>query len=126
MNKDAFDKGLKTRREVLGAEYVDASLKAADAFNMPMQELVTEYCWNEIWNRPGLDRRTRSFLNLAMLTALNRPHELKLHVRGAINNGVKKEEIAEVFLQAAIYCGVPAAIDSVRIAREVIEGTDGH
>lgn len=121
MNKDAFDKGLKTRREVLGAEYVDASLKAADAFNLPMQELVTEYCWNEIWNRPGLDRRTRSFLNLAMLTALNRPHELKLHVRGAINNGVKKEEIAEVFLQAAIYCGVPAAIDAFRTAKETFK-----
>jgi 4-carboxymuconolactone decarboxylase len=85
-----------------------------------MQELVTEYCWNEVWNRPGLDRKTRSLLNLAMLTALNRPHELKLHVRGAINNGVSKEEIKEVFLQTAIYCGVPAAIDSFRNAREVL------
>lgn len=119
MNKDAFDKGLKTRREVLGAEYVDASIANADDFNRPMQELVTEYCWNEIWNRPGLDRRTRSFLNLAMITALNRPHELKLHVRGAINNGLTKDEIREVFLQAAIYCGVPAAIDSFRSAKEV-------
>jgi 4-carboxymuconolactone decarboxylase len=121
MNKDAFDKGLKTRREVLGAEYVDASIANADDFNRPMQELVTEYCWNEIWNRPGLDRRTRSFLNLAMITALNRPHELKLHVRGAINNGLTKDEIREVFLQAAIYCGVPAAIDSFRSAREVFK-----
>lgn len=119
MNKDAFEKGLKTRREVLGAEYVDASIANADDFNRPMQELVTEYCWNEIWNRPGLDRRTRSFLNLAMITALNRPHELKLHVRGAINNGLTKDEIREVFLQAAIYCGVPAAIDSFRSAKEV-------
>ena len=119
MNKEAFEKGLKTRREVLGAEYVDASIRNADDFNRPMQELVTEYCWNEIWNRPGLDRRTRSFLNLAMITALNRPHELKLHVRGAINNGVTKDEIKEVFLQAAIYCGVPAAIDSFRSAKEV-------
>ena len=121
MNKDGFDKGLKTRREVLGAEYVDASIAAADDFNRPMQELVTEYCWNEIWNRPGLERRTRSLLNLAMLTALNRPHELKLHVRGAINNGLTKEEIREVFLQAAIYCGVPAAIDSFRTAKEVFK-----
>ena len=119
MNKVAFDKGLKTRREVLGAEYVDNSLKNADAFNMPLQELVTEYCWNEIWNRPGLDRRTRSIINLSMITALNRPHELKLHVKGAINNGLSKEDIQEVFLQAAIYCGVPAAIDSFRCAKEV-------
>jgi len=121
MNKQAFDKGLATRRAVLGAEYVDNSLKNADDFNMPMQELVTEYCWNEIWNRPGLDRRTRSFLNLAMLIALNRPHELKLHVRGAINNGLTKDEIREVFLQAAVYCGVPAAIDAFRTAKEVFK-----
>lgn len=119
MNKEAFEKGLKTRREVLGAEYVDNSIQNADAFNMPIQELVTEYCWNEIWNRPGLDRRTRSIINLSMITALNRPHELKLHVRGAINNGLSKEDIQEVFLQAAIYCGVPAAIDSFRCAKEV-------
>ena len=119
MNKVAFEKGLKTRREVLGAEYVDNSLKNVDAFNMPLQELVTEYCWNEIWNRPGLDRRTRSIINLSMITALNRPHELKLHVKGAINNGLSKEDIQEVFLQAAIYCGVPAAIDSFRCAKEV-------
>lgn len=121
MNKESFDKGLKTRREVLGAEYVDASIANADDFNRPMQELVTEYCWNEIWNRPGLDRKTRSIMNLCMLTALNRPHELKLHVRGAINNGLTKDEIKEVFLQAAIYCGVPAAIDSFRNAKEVFK-----
>jgi len=121
MDKELFDKGLKTRREVLGKEYVDAAIAGADDFNMPMQELVTQYCWGEIWNRPGLDRRTRSFLNLAMITALNRPHELKLHVRGAINNGLTKDEIREVFLQAAIYCGVPAAIDSFRTAREVFK-----
>jgi 4-carboxymuconolactone decarboxylase len=84
-----------------------------------MQEFVTEYCWGEIWNRPGLDRRTRSFINLAMLTALNRPHELRLHVRGALNNGISKDEIREVFMQAAIYCGVPASIGSFRVAREV-------
>ena len=121
MNKEAFEKGSATRREVLGADYVDGSLKNADDFNRPMQELVTEYCWNEIWNRPGLDRRTRSMLNLAMLTALNRPHEIKIHVRGAINNGLSKEDIQEVFLQAAIYCGVPAAIDSFRNAKEVFK-----
>jgi 4-carboxymuconolactone decarboxylase len=103
------------------SEYVDASIRNADEFNMPMQELVTQYCWGDVWNRPGLDRRTRSFLNLAMITALNRPHELKLHVRGAINNGLTKDEIREVFLQAAIYCGVPAAIDSFRVAREVFK-----
>jgi len=121
MNQDLFDIGLKTRREVLGAEYVDASIKNADDFNLPMQELVTQYCWGDVWNRPGLDRRTRSFLNLAMLTALNRPHEIKLHVRGAVNNGLSKQDIQEVFLQAAIYCGVPAAIDSFKIAKEVFK-----
>ncbi len=121
MNRDAFEKGLKTRREVLGAEYVDQAIRNADSFNLPLQELVTEYCWNEIWNRPGLDRKTRSIVNLAMLTALNRPHELKLHVKGAINNGLSKDEIAEIFLQSAIYCGVPAAIDSFRTAKEVFK-----
>jgi 4-carboxymuconolactone decarboxylase len=121
MNQQLFDQGLQTRREVLGAEYVDASIKNADEFNRDMQELVTQYCWGDVWNRPGLDRKTRSFLNLAMLTALNRPHEIKLHVRGAINNGLTKDEIKEVFLQAAIYCGVPAAIDSFRVAKEVFK-----
>ncbi|HLT25317.1 MAG TPA: 4-carboxymuconolactone decarboxylase [Zeimonas sp.] len=125
MDKELFERGLKVRREVLGAEYVDASIQSADDFNRPMQELVTQYCWGEIWNRPGLERKTRSLLNLAMLTALNRPHEIRLHVRGALNNGVTKEEIAEVFLQAAIYCGVPAAIDSFRIAREVFQEAEG-
>jgi 4-carboxymuconolactone decarboxylase len=121
MNKELFEKGLQVRREVLGAEYVDASLRSADAFNMPLQELVTEYAWGEIWTRPGLDRRTRSLLNLAMLAALNRPHELRLHVRGAINNGVTKEEMTEVFLQVMIYCGAPAAVDSFRVAQETFK-----
>lgn len=124
MNRDSFEKGLKTRREVLGAEYVDNSIKNADDFNLPMQELVTEYCWNEIWNRPGLPRRERSIINLSIITALNRPHEFKLHVRGAINNGLTKEEIQEVLLQTAIYCGVPAAIDSFRLANEVFKEMD--
>lgn len=121
MDKQMFDKGLENRRAVLGAAYVDKALAGADDFNRPLQELVTQYCWGEIWGRPGLDRRTRSIINLAMLTALNRPHEIKLHVRGALNNGLSKEEIREVFLQTAIYCGVPAAIDSFRIAREVFQ-----
>jgi 4-carboxymuconolactone decarboxylase len=119
MNKELFDKGLEIRRSVLGAEYVDSSIQNADDFNMPMQELVTQYCWGEVWGREGLDRKTRSIINLAMITALNRPHELKLHVRGAINNGLTKDEIQEVFLQTAIYCGVPAAIDSFRTAKQV-------
>jgi 4-carboxymuconolactone decarboxylase len=123
MNQSLFDQGLKTRRDVLGAEHVDAAIASADDFNRPMQELVTQYCWGDVWNRPGLDRRTRSLLNLAMLTALNRPHELKLHVKGALRNGVTKDEIREVFLHTAIYCGVPAAIDSFRSAREVFKDT---
>lgn len=123
MDNERFERGLATRRAVLGRDYVDAAIASADDFNRPMQELVTEYCWDEIWNRPGLDRRTRSLLNLAMLTALNRPHELKLHVRGALNNGVTKEEMREVFLQAAIYCGVPAAVEAFRCAREVFAET---
>lgn len=121
MNQELFEKGLAMRRAVLGAEYVDKSIQSADDFNRPMQELVTEYCWGAVWNRPGIDRKTRSMLNLAMLSALNRPHELKLHVRGALNNGVTKEEITEVLLQVAIYCGVPAAIDSFRVAREALK-----
>ena len=121
MNEPLFEDGLKTRREVLGSDYVDNSLKNAGEFDMPMQELVTQYCWGDIWNRPGLDRRTRSLLNLAMLTALNRQHELKVHVRGALTNGVTKEEITEVFLQAAVYCGVPAGVDSFRTAKEVFK-----
>ena len=126
MSEDLFETGLEIRRAVLGRDYVDGAIAAADDFNRPMQELVTEYCWGKIWGRPGLDRRTRSFLNLAMITALNRPHELKLHVKGAIRNGASKAEIAEVFLQAAVYCGVPAAIDSFRVAREAFKEMDGE
>ncbi len=119
MNKELFDKGLKVSREVLGSEYVDNAIKNADDFSRPLQEFVTEYCWGELWNRPGLDRKSRSMLNLAMLAALNRPHEIKLHIRGAINNGMTKDEIKEVFLQVGVYCGVPAAVDAFRSAREV-------
>jgi 4-carboxymuconolactone decarboxylase len=121
MDKDMFEKGLAIRRQVLGAEYVDNNMANADAFNLPMQELVTQYCWGEVWGRPGLDKKTRSLLNLAMLSALNRPHEIKTHVRGALTNGVTKEEICEVFLQVAIYCGVPAGVDSFRIAKETFK-----
>ena len=121
MDRKRFDEGLAVRREVLGAEYVDQAIAAADDFTRPLQELVTEYCWGAIWTRPGLPRRTRSLVNLAMLTALNRPHELKLHVRGALRNGCTRDEIMEVLLQTAIYCGVPAAIDSFRIAKEVFQ-----
>ena len=116
-----FDEGLAVRREVLGAEYVDKAIADADDLTRPLQELVTEYCWGAVWTRPGLPRKTRSLINLAMLTALNRPHEVRLHLRGALRNGCTKEEIMEVLLQSAIYCGVPAAIDSVRIAREVFQ-----
>ncbi|MDO9228278.1 MAG: 4-carboxymuconolactone decarboxylase [Syntrophales bacterium] len=125
MDKKRYEEGLAVRKAVLGAEHVEKSLRAADEFTRPMQELVTEYCWGEIWTRPGLDRKTRSFLNLAMLTALNRPHEIKLHVRGALNNGLTRDELMEVFLQSAIYCGVPAAIDAMRAAKEVFVEMDG-
>jgi len=124
MDKKTYDEGLAVRRAVLGAEYVDKSVRSADEFTKPMQDLVTEYCWGAIWTRPELDRRTRSFLNLAMLTALNRPHEIKLHVLGALNNGLTRVEIREVFLQSAIYCGVPAALDAMRVAKEVFAEVD--
>lgn len=119
MESNLFNKGLEVRKAVLGEDYVKESLKDSDDFARPLQELVTEYCWGAVWTRPGLTRPSRSLINIAMLTALNRPHEVGLHVRGALNNGCTKEEILEVLLQACIYCGVPAAIDSLRIAREV-------
>ena len=121
MTNELFEKGLQIRREVLGAEHVDASLSQADDFSRPLQELVTEYCWGNVWSRPGLDRKTRSLINVAMLTALNRPHEVKLHLRGALNNGCSKNDIMEVLLQTAIYCGVPAAMDSLRVAKEFLQ-----
>lgn len=124
MDIKRYEEGMTVRRAVLGAQHVEKSLQSADDFTRPMQELVTEYCWGEIWTRPGLDRRTRSLLNLAMLTALNRPHEIKLHVRGALNNSVTREEMREVFLQCAVYCGVPAALDAMRVAKEVFAEID--
>lgn len=119
MDNETFEKGLSIRRQVLGSEYVDGSLKNADDFNRPLQELITQYCWGEIWSRPGLNLKTRSLINLAMLSALNRPHEIKIHIRGAINNGVTKSEMQEVLLQVAIYCGIPSSLDAHHIAQEV-------
>jgi 4-carboxymuconolactone decarboxylase len=126
---DRFEAGLATRKEVLGAAHVERSLAAVTEFSRPVQELVTEYCWGAVWTREGLDRRTRSLLNLVMLTALNRGHELSVHVRGAITNGVTEAEIQEALLQAAVYVGVPAALESFRIAERTLgelraEGVD--
>lgn len=126
MDKQLRDAGLAMRKEVLGAEYVEKSFKSADEFNLPFQELVTEYCWGAIWTRPGLDKKSRSILNLGMLTALNRNHELKLHIKGALNNGLTRDEIREVFLQTAIYCGVPAGVEAFRCAREVFAELDAN
>ena len=125
MDKELREKGLAVRKAVLGAEHVERAMKSADDFSMPFQELITEYCWGAIWTREGLPRKTRSLINLGMLSALNRPAEIKLHVRGALNNGVTREEIREVFMQVAIYCGVPAAMESFRLAREVFDELDG-
>ena len=117
MNKDLFEKGLAIRKSVIGAEFVDKALATADDFNMPLQELVTEYCWGAVWGREGLEKKTRSLLNIAMLSTLNRPHELKVHVKGAIRNGATKDEIREVLLQVAIYAGVPAANHAIKIIK---------
>jgi 4-carboxymuconolactone decarboxylase len=122
--QELFETGLAVRRDVLGADYVDRSIQSADDFNRPLQDLITEYCWGAVWARPGLPRKIRSLINLAMLTALNRSHELELHVRGALTNGVTRDEIREVFLQTAIYCGVPAAMESFRTARKVFDELD--
>lgn len=121
MATDLFEKGLEVRRAVLGKDFVDKSIGNADDFTHPLQELITEYCWGSVWARPGLPRKTRSLINLAMLTALNRPHEVKLHLRGALNNGCSKDEIMEVLLQTAVYCGIPAAVDSFRTAKEFFQ-----
>jgi 4-carboxymuconolactone decarboxylase len=120
MTDERFERGLEVRREVLGGEHVDRSLAAASDFMRPMQEFVTEYCWGAIWTRPGLDRRTRSLINLGMLTALGKGHELEVHVRGALTNGVTETEIKEALLQAAVYCGVPAGIEAFRRADSVL------
>ncbi len=119
-----YDDGMKVRRAVLGDAYVDRSTASADQYSKPLQELVTEYCWGAVWTRPGLERQQRSILNLGMLIALNRPHELKIHVRGALTNGLTRDQIAEIVLQSAIYCGVPASLDAMRVAREVFAEED--
>ena len=124
MGNPVFDKGMEIRKSVLGKEFVEKSFASADDFNMPMQQLTTEYCWGAVWGREGLPKKTRSMLNLAMLSALNRPHELKMHIKGALTNGVTKDEIREVLLQVAIYCGIPAGVDSFRIARETFAELD--
>jgi 4-carboxymuconolactone decarboxylase len=120
MNTPLFKKGRAVRTAVVGAEYVNKALSTMNEFNAPMQKLVTEWCWGDVWGRPGISRQTRSMLNLAMLCALNRPHELRTHVRGALRNGVTPKEIQEVLLQVAVYCGVPAGIEGFRIATEVV------
>ena len=124
-HRDTYEAGLAIRKAVLGAEHVERSLANVSEFARPMQELVTEYCWGAVWSRPGLERRTRSLVNLAMLTALGRNHELGVHVKGALTNGVTTEEIQEVLLQTAIYVGVPAALESFRVAEQVIGEVNG-
>jgi len=121
-----FDRGLKIRKEVLGEDYVNKSIAGADDFTRTMAEWSTEFCWGALWSRPGLDRRSRSIANLSMISALNRPNELKLHVKAAVKNGVSRDEIKEVLLQVAVYCGVPAGIDSFRIAREAFRELDAE
>ncbi|NJD86811.1 MAG: 4-carboxymuconolactone decarboxylase [Betaproteobacteria bacterium] len=117
---EGYRAGLAVRRKVLGEKYVDDAIAKADDFMKPLQQYLTEHAWGAAWTRPGLDLKTRSMLNLAMLTALNRPHELRIHLRGAIRNGVTKEEMQEIFLQCGVYCGAPAALESFKIAREVL------
>ncbi|MEJ2760030.1 MAG: carboxymuconolactone decarboxylase family protein [Gammaproteobacteria bacterium] len=122
--QELAEAGLKVRREVLGEEYVNKAIKNTTDFNRALQELVNEYCWGAVWGREGLTRKERSLINLGMLTALGRQHEVAIHVRGALNNGVTEQQISEVLLQAAIYCGVPAAIDSFRTAAQTIAEHD--
>src|SRR3954454_469887 len=119
-----FEKGLKVRKEVLGEDYVNKSIAGADEFTRTMAEWSTAYCWGALWTRPGFDRRSRSIVNLAMISALNRPHELKLHVKAALKNGLTRDEMKEILLQVAVYCGVPAGMDSFRIAREAFQEVD--
>ena len=124
MADNTFDKGLEIRTAVLGAEYVNRALADADSFTKPFQDLVTEYCWGAVWGREELPRKTRSMLTLAMIAVLNRPRELRTHIRAALANGVTRDEIREIFMQVAIYAGIPAAVDSFRIAREVFAELD--
>ena len=125
MSSSEYEAGLALRKEVLGADYVERSFANSDDFSKPIQDLSTEYCWGKIWSRPGLSRRDRSLLNIGMISALNRPNELNLHVKAALVNGVTREEMREALLQVAVYCGMPAGLDSVRIAREAFAEVDG-
>ncbi len=118
---EQFQKGLEVRRAVLGTEYVDGGLAKADDFMMAFQRITTEWCWGYVWTRDGLDRKTRSMLNLAMLTAMSKPAELKLHVKGALANGVTVEEIKEIILHATVYCGIPSGLDAFKAAHEVLK-----
>jgi 4-carboxymuconolactone decarboxylase len=120
MNDELYERGLAVRKSVLGAEHVERSISSADDFTMPLQRLVTEYCWGAVWGREQLPKKIRSIINIALLSTLNRPHELKIHVKGAIRNGCTREEIREVLLQVGIYSGIPAAVDSFRIAKEAL------
>ena len=124
MSSEMFEKGIQKRRKVLGDEYVDKALASADEFGADLQKLITEYAWGEVWNKKSITDKERSLINLGMIAALNRPHELKLHIKGALNNGISKEQIKDVFLQVTVYCGAPAGIDSMRLAREVFEETN--
>jgi 4-carboxymuconolactone decarboxylase len=124
LDPDTYQRGLEIRSAVLGEEYVNQALANADDFTTPLQDLITEYCWGAVWGRDGLPRKTRSMLNLAMISVLNRPNELRMHVKAALTNGVSRDEIREIFLQVAIYAGVPAAVDSFRIAREAFAELD--
>ena len=126
MDKERYDAGMKVRREVLGDEYVDRAVASTDDVTRPLQDLVNEYGWGATWARDTLDRRTRSLINIGMLTALNRPHELAVHLRGALNNGCSREEIAEVALQTAIYCGIPAALDTMRHVKKAFDDADAE
>ena len=119
MDQKLYDKGLGVRKAVLGEAYVNNALKNVDSFNQPFQDLLNEYCWGAVWGREELPRKTRSMLNIAMISILNRPHELRAHLKGALTNGVSRDEIREILMQVAIYGGMPAAVDSFRIAREV-------
>ncbi|MBC8393004.1 MAG: 4-carboxymuconolactone decarboxylase [Deltaproteobacteria bacterium] len=121
MNTEKHDQGMAVRREVLGDEYVDKAIKAATDFNKPLQDLVTENCWGTVWTRQALPKQTRSLITIAILSALKAPIELKTHVRGALRNGCSIEEIQEVLLHSAVYCGMPAGIEAFRAAKEVID-----
>ena len=120
MEQKLLDAGLKVRREVLGDEYVDRAMKNADDFNKPFQEVVSEYCWGLCWSDETLSRRERSILNLGMIAALGKMHEFELHLRGAIRNGLTKDELRAVLIQIAVYCGIPVGVDCFRVAKQVI------